>query len=74
MDELEVATFSQSNQAKLILKMSLSNYAWYNDCLVISDEDEGYSILVGTSHIDDSIRKIIPDRIGNVTVKIKNEK
>ena len=70
MDELDVATFSQSNQARLILKMALSNYSWYNDCFVIFD-NVGYYVLVGTSRLNDSIKKLIPQKVGNVIVKIK---
>lgn len=62
-------TFSEANQAKLSLKMSLSNYAWYNGILVVQDKDD-WCVVVHTSVMNDSIRKVIPIVHNDVVVKV----
>ena len=54
-----MSTYSEANQAKLSLKMVLSNYAWYNNIGVVPDGDD-WSILVSITNLDNSIRKIVP--------------
>lgn len=65
-----MTSFFEANQVRLAIKMKLSNYAWYNDCSVVTDESE-YTVLVGVSRIDAKIRKIVPRQIKNVSIKLK---
>lgn len=68
-----MANFFDANQARLILKMKLSNYAWYHDCNVIS-YDEDYIVLAGIARLDPKIRKIIPKKINGVIIHLKVDK
>ncbi|MFA6609075.1 MAG: hypothetical protein WCT07_04185 [Candidatus Paceibacterota bacterium] len=68
-----MVSFFEANQARLKLKMKLSNYAWYHDCGVVS-YDDGYIILAGITRLDPKIRNIIPKKIGNVIIHLKVDK
>lgn len=67
-----MATFSEANQARMALKMKLSNYSWYNWSVVEMSSD-GYSILVNVKKMDNTVRKIISPVINNVSVKTELE-
>lgn len=67
-----MATFSEANQARLSIKMKLSQYSWYSSSAVITD-GEGYSIVVGVKQLDNQVRKIIPPVINGVSVKTEIE-
>lgn len=67
-----MSTYSEANQAKLSLKMILSNYAWYNSIVVMPDGDD-WAIVVSIDSIDNAIRKIVPIVHQNVTVKVDVE-
>lgn len=62
--------FKEANQVRLALKMKLSHYAWYNSSVIIMTKD-GYCVVIGTKHIDNKIRKIIPQVIDGVSVKVE---
>lgn len=63
-----MATFAEANQVRRSLKMKLSNYAWYNWCIVVSIPD-GYSVLVNVSKVDNSVRKVISPVIDGVEIR-----
>jgi len=67
-----MATFSEANQARMILKMKLSNYAWYNWSTVISEGD-GYAILINVKKIDNSVRKVVSPITRGVSTKMEAE-
>jgi len=63
-----MSTFSEANQVRLALKMKLSNYAWYGSSAV-SIIDVGYGIIVEVTHVDNTIRRIIPPVSEGISVK-----
>jgi len=63
-----MSNFSEANQARLVLKMKLSVYAWYNSSTVVSEED-GYSVIIGVKHLDNQVRKLIPPVVNGISVK-----
>lgn len=67
-----MATFSEANQARLSLKMKLSQYSWYSSSAVVSETD-GYSIVVAVKVLDNRVRKLIPPVIEGVGVKTEME-
>ncbi len=67
-----MSTFSDANQVRLQLKMKLSMYAWYNSSTVIS-VDDGFGVVIGVKHMDNSIRKLIPPVVNGVSVKAEVE-
>ena len=67
-----MSTFSDANQVRLQLKMKLSVYAWYNSSTVIS-VDDGFGVVIGVKHMDNSIRKLIPPVVNGVSVKAEVE-
>lgn len=67
-----MATFGEANQAKLSLKMTLSNYAWYNNIIVAPDGDD-WCIVVGVAIMNPTIRKVVPIVHNFVTVKVDVE-
>jgi hypothetical protein len=67
---MSMITFFEANQVRLILKMQLSNYSWYNNCQVLTSEDNsGYLILLGLTKTNNTIQNII-----NVSASIANKK
>lgn len=68
-----MTTFFEANQARLKLKMKLSNYAWYHDCGVIV-YNGSYIVLAGIARLDAKIRKIIPIKVDNVIIHLKVDK
>lgn len=67
-----MSTFSEANQVRLMLKMKLSQHAWYSSSMVIPIDD-GFGILIGVSRVDNQIRKLISPVIDGVTVKTEVE-
>jgi hypothetical protein len=67
-----MATFFEANQARLRLKMKLSEYSWYTSSAVISD-DVGYAVVVLVKAITNSVRKVIPPVINGVSVRTDSE-
>ena len=67
-----MVSFSEANQARLIVKMKLSQYGWYTSSSVVSESD-GYSVVVGVKTINNAIRKIIPPVVNGVSVKMDLE-
>lgn len=67
-----MSTFSDANQVRLQLKMKLSMYAWYSTSTVVS-VDDGFGVVVGVKHMDNSIRKLVPPVVNGVSVKAEVE-
>jgi hypothetical protein len=67
-----MATFSDANQVRLMLKMKLSQYAWYSSSMVIPELD-GYSVVVTVTKLDNHVRKIISPVINGVSIKTEVE-
>ena len=63
-----MATFSEAHQARMQLKMKLSNYHWYNSSVEVMVPD-GYSVLINVKKIDNTVRKVISPVIGNVEIR-----
>lgn len=62
-------SFKEANQSRVILKMKLSHYAWYQSSYVLSSNDS-YYIGVTVKRFDSIIKNIIPKYISGVSVKI----
>ena len=67
-----MSTFSEANQVRLMLKMKLSQHSWYSSSTVVSIDD-GFGVLIGVSHVDNQIRKLISPVVNGVTVKTEVE-
>lgn len=67
-----MVTFFEANQARLSIKMKLSNYSWYNWSVVVAEQD-GYSILLNLKKIDNSVRKLVAPVVHGVSVKMEVE-
>jgi len=67
-----MVSFSEANQARLIVKMKLSQYAWYVSSSVVSETD-GYSVVVNVKTINNAIRKIVTPVVNGVSVKMDLE-
>jgi len=66
-----MTTFFDANQARLKLKMILSNYCWYKGSCIIMDKDENnFVILINVSDMSDNIFKIIPKLFDGFKTKI----
>ena len=67
-----MTTFFEANQVRLILKMKLYQYGWYNDCCVVTSADgSDYTVLVSVRRVDNIIRQIVTSRMRGVTIKLK---
>lgn len=67
-----MSTFREADRARVSLKMKLSQYGWYKSSSVIA-VDDGYGIVIGVSHIDNKVRKIVSPVINGVSVKTEVE-
>lgn len=67
-----MATFGEANQLKSALKMKLINYAWFRTANVVTCDD-GYEVIIVTSKIDSSVKKIVPPVVNGVSVKLELE-
>ncbi len=67
-----MASFSEANQARLALKMNLSNYAWYNGSSVVTSNDD-YVVVIHVARIDNDIKKVVPPFYHGATVKTEIE-
>lgn len=67
-----MVTFSEANQARLVIKMKLSQYSWYSSSSVTSEKD-GYSVIVGVKTMNNTIRKAIPQVVNGVSIKTEVE-
>lgn len=65
-------TFKEAAQARCALKMLLSNYGWYTNSVVFFNDSE-YGILVNVKKVSNITRKIIPQVINGVSVKVEIE-
>lgn len=66
-----MSSFNDAAQARLSLKMLLSNYWWYEGSVVISDGDS-YSVIIYSQIIDNDIKKLVPTVHKDVSVKLDN--
>jgi hypothetical protein len=67
-----MSTFAEANQVRLILKMKYSQYAWYKSSRVFAISD-GFGIIIGASHVDDKVRKLVAPVVNGVSVKTEVE-
>ena len=67
-----MATFHEANQARLELKMKLSNYCWYDSSAVIINND-GFGIVIIVDVVDNKVRKVIPPTINGVSIKTESK-
>lgn len=67
-----MSTFSEANQVRLMLKMKLSQYAWYSSSMVHTIDD-GFGVTIGVKRVDNQIRKLIPPVVNSVAVKTEVE-
>jgi hypothetical protein len=67
-----MSTFSSANQVRLLLKMKLSMYAWYNSSTVMSTDD-GFGVVIGVKYMNNNIRKLVPPVVDGVSVKAEVE-
>lgn len=67
-----MSTFKDANQARVHLKMRLSNYYWYNfsDVLSYTSNMGSYYIGVSVKYLNQKIKKAIPNYINGTPVKI----
>jgi hypothetical protein len=68
-----MSNYNAANQARLKLKMKLSNYSWYVDSMV-GFMDEGYGIIIHTLKIDDKVRKEIPQVVDGISIRTELKK
>jgi hypothetical protein len=67
-----MATFGEANQVKYSLKMRLINYSWFKAATVVSCGD-GYEVIITTSKIDNSVKKIVSPVLNGINVKLELE-
>lgn len=67
-----MSTFSEANQVRLVLKMKLVQYSWYSSSTVLS-VDDGFGVVVGVRHMDNTVRKLVPPVVNGVSVKVELE-
>ena len=67
-----MSTFFEANQIRLMLKMKLSQYAWYSSSTVLS-LDDGFGVVIGVKQLDNAVRKLIAPVIDGVSVKVELE-
>ncbi len=67
-----MATFQEANQLKSSLKMRFVNYAWFKSVAVVTS-DGGYDVIIYSSKVDNSVRKLVPQVINGVGVKLELE-
>jgi hypothetical protein len=68
-----MSSFNEANQVKLSLKMKLSQYACFNSILV-SSESDGFGVVVFVDHIDDKVKKLVPQICQGVSVSLEKSK
>lgn len=64
-----MSTFKEANQARIQLKMKLSNYYWYNSIDVLPYKDD-YYLCVYVKTINSAVKKAVPNFIFDTAVKI----
>lgn len=63
-------TYSEANQCRLILKMKLFSYNWYDSSEVRSYK-EGYCVVVLVKQINKKVKRYIPKHINNITIQLE---
>lgn len=61
--------FGLANQARLSIKMQLSQYWWFAGSAVIKDGD-GWAVIVYSELVDDKVKKIVPTVHKDISVII----
>lgn len=67
-----MSSFKDAAQVKTELKMNLSNFAWYKS-IAVGQDDSGYCVVVQVSKIDNSVRKVVPQVVNGIAVKVESE-
>ena len=65
-----MSTFSEANQARLSLKMKLSQHAWYHSSHVVPVED-GFMVSVVVKILNNNIRKYLPPVVNGISIKVE---
>lgn len=68
-----MTSFSEANQAKLALKMSLHLHSFFKTILITSEDNE-YSVIVFVDQLNDNVRKIVPNVHNGVSIKLVQAK
>lgn len=63
-----MATFQEANQARVKLKMKLSDYYWYSSSEVLFDEGD-YYVRVLVKNFDKNVKKKIPFFVNEVFIR-----
>jgi len=66
-----MASFNEANQARLSLKMKLSQYAWYISSTVILANGE-YIVVVSVSALNNQVRKLVPPVFNGVYIRTES--
>jgi hypothetical protein len=64
-----MSSYSEANQVKLALKMQFSHFWWY-DSITLGTTDENWCVIVSVNKLDSSIKKLIPNTLQGISVKI----
>lgn len=67
-----MATFKEATQVRLQLKMKFSQHAWYSGSAVVTEQD-GYSVIITVTHLDNKIRKLVSPVVNDIGVKVEVE-
>jgi hypothetical protein len=63
-------TYNEANQVRLILKMKLYSYSWYNNSEV-RPHKEGYSVAIIVREINKKVKRYIPKHINNIPINLE---
>jgi len=67
-----VASFNEANQARLALKMRLSQLAWYSSSWLEMDAGDWIVVVNVNGKVDDRIRKEVSPVFNGVEVRTTN--
>jgi len=67
-----MSTFKEAHQVRVALKVKLSQYCWYANSTVVSNDGD-YSIVVVVKKLDNQVRKIIPPVIDGISIKTEEK-
>lgn len=67
-----MTSFKDAANVKTELKMTLSNYAWYKS-ISVGQDNGGYCVVVLVSKLDNSVRKVVPQVINGIAIKLESE-
>jgi len=65
-----MVTYNEANQCRLLMKMKLFNYSWYDSSEVRSGKD-GWTVVIFVKEINKKVKRYIPKKIKEVSVNIE---